>query len=206
MFRFQRSRMSAPSIGVAIVAILLLSDVDGKAQPQATAVADRSPTGTRHWNTPPPSSVEALIDATDLLVLGIVRTPRTALSDDRSDLYFDYALDEPLILFPRDPTTRHQPDGASAITVRQLVGTLTAHDRRRSVSAPTQMLDPDTAYVLFLMTKGDRYAVAAAFRIAEERLIPRIPGRRFDRQYLGKPAKEFATEMAMRLSTREPRS
>ena len=196
-----------PFISVATTAVLLFGGVEGQAQTAlATTVEDTSPTGARHWNTSPPSSVEDVVDATDLLVLGVALPPRTALSDDGSDLYFDYALDDPLILFPQEQTVRRHSAGASEIIVRQLVGTVTARAPWRSEPAPTQMLDPGAAYVLFLMTRGDHYAVAAAFRIAKERLIPRIPGRRFDRQYLGAPAKDFATDMARRLSARRDRA
>lgn len=69
--------------------------------------------------------VSDLLAKTDMMVRGIVGTPKSYLSDDQCKVYTDYPILDPVILYNRQPTPTPRPGAASSVTVTQFGGTVT---------------------------------------------------------------------------------
>jgi hypothetical protein len=119
---------------------------------------------------------DRLLGETERVVRGRVGRPAPSyLSDDQMEIYTDYPIDEPLVLYDRDTTNSSKR--SSALTLTLLGGTVTINGLTfTSDHESLQRLQPGSDVLLLLKRVGSRYFIAdryeGAFSIQEGKLVP----------------------------------
>jgi hypothetical protein len=89
------------NLGMAQFALLLLATPAWtQTIPQLLAKEGHSLGRSVEVETGPPPTIESLLRQTDLIVRGFVGTPKAYLSNDQTDVYSDYSIQRPTILYP----------------------------------------------------------------------------------------------------------
>src|SRR5262245_24105234 len=146
----------------------------GRTIPEAVA---RGATG-RAGNVPSGivPSVESVLSITETMVAGTVGKPHSYLSDDRTEVYADYRITQPIYYFRAQPTTNPTLEPApDVVTLRG--GTIPVSGIMFTETQPAlPPLTPGSRVLLLLRRVDKRFFVAGtylgAFRIANDKLIP----------------------------------
>ena len=104
---------------VAACTIVAQAQSQSETIPEAIARGASGRTSTEHSGKSP--TVAAILADAELVVRGTVGESRRYLSPDKRDVYTDYSLVAPVVLYQRTPRTAQKP-GQLGITVTQLGG------------------------------------------------------------------------------------
>jgi hypothetical protein len=163
--------------------------------PEALARAGESL--SRHTTTPSgvaPDMSEILQD-TDVIVRGTIGQPTTYLSKDQRDLYTDYPLINPTVLFDPAVSSTGTPGPAKGIIVTILGGGSIQIGGLTFTQKPDALPElPTGAEALFLLKRaGEKYQLAGgyygAFEITDGQLRkPFVKKEKFANEYRGTSA------------------
>lgn len=148
---------------------------------------------------------DRILGDTDVIVRGLVGEPRSYLSDDQLDVYTDYPLINPVVLYQSALVTATKP-GMPTVIVTLLGGRIMINGLTfTSTHEALPSLEPGEECLFLLKRIGDRYRVAVTyfgvFRIAGEKLTPLVKISEFASEYRDAPAGQAAAEMVARLRT-----
>lgn len=155
----------------------------------------------------PPPSVQEIIRGTDTLVRGIIGPGRAYLSEDQREIYTDYPIEKPLILFQSAPVSSARPGVMPRITVTVSGGTVTVGNLTfTSMVDALPTLQPGTECLLLLKRIGDRYQIAGAyygaFGIEHGKSKPLTKKQGFAREYDGASAQATVDDVLAKLHAR----
>lgn len=199
--------------GVVMLALALLllaghitvsqAQAEGETIPEAIARGARGRTSTEHSGRSP--SVAEILMSADLVVRGIVGEPRSYLSSDKRDVYTDYALLSPAILYQRTQRTSEKP-GPLGITITQLGGkVLVGNVEFTQTELGLPPLMPGTEGIFILEERGGRYHIArtfyGAFGIVANKVKPLTSKRDFAPEYREAPVATVLADLRSRLSS-----
>ena len=180
------------SLAILAVAMLLpaVSYAQGDTIPER--LAQGSMGRTRGSGSGHPPSITKLLNETDMVVRGIVGQPRVYLSDDQRDVYTDYPLEKPVVLYEARLASSAAPGTVPAVTVTQLGGTITINGLTfKHEEEGLSALVPGTAGLFLLRRIGTQYRIAGtyfgAFLISEGKLTPLASREAFAPEYRGVP-------------------
>ena len=155
----------------------------------------------RIWRGEPsgqlPTVTELLAQA-DLIVIGTVGIPNNSyLSDDQYDIYTDYPIVDPIILYQSQLSTSPRPGMPGTVSVTQLGGTATIGRASFSQSSSAlQPLDVGTEGLFVMKRVEGKYRFVSdflgAFRITGGRLESL-----FDRLYFAAEGQDAPADQAL---------
>jgi hypothetical protein len=155
-------------------------------------------------------STEDVLRETELVVRGVVREPRSYLSEDAVNVYTDYTITKPLILYSTISIQSREPGPLQEVTVSQIGGTVVVNGHtfthaNRGLPLP----EPGTEMLLLLKRVGSRWQLAnkysGAFAIANGKLNPWGMQRRFGQEYRGAETTTAIPELVARIhAVRKP--
>src|SRR5437763_1072447 len=140
---------------------------------------------------PAPTMAEILADA-DTLLIGTVGQSRSRLSSDELDIFTDYEIQNPVVLYQRNIASTPTPQLARPIVVTLeggavVIGGLTYTET--ALALP--QLAEGMRCVFLLKHVGDTYRVAGRFygifSISDGRLAPLTPKQGFAPEYIDAP-------------------
>ena len=134
-----------------------------------------------------PSTADVLRE-TEMVVRGIVREPRGYISEDALNVYTEYRIIKPLILYSTMSMSSRAPAPVQEIAISQIGGTLVLNGHTfTQTERHLPLLEPDTEVLLLLKRVGSRWHLAnkyfGAFAIADGRLTPLGSSRRFGAEF-----------------------
>ena len=117
-------------------------------------------------------TIGELLRETDLAVRGVVGEPTSYLSEDQTDVYTDYPIHAPIILFAKDERAQWP-----TVTLTQLGGALVVDGKPyKQIEQGLAPLEPGMEGVFLLKRVGKRFMVAGtfygAFRISDAKMTP----------------------------------
>ena len=142
-----------------------------------------------------PRALEALLDDTDVIVRGIIGRPTPVSTDPGSDRLRDYTVHSPVVVFQRTDSTlglHAGPSWRQTVRVRLVSRATPRHKGAAWFAFPARVLTQGDESVLFLKKHADVLTVTAAFRIADERLVPQLTEATFVHEYMGMNVNAFA--------------
>jgi hypothetical protein len=151
------------------------------------------------WSGPPPS-VESLLSSTDLVVRGVVTQTRSYLSPNQRDVYTDYEVRRPRVLYRVGSSSDGRP-GVDSMTVTLLGGTIELNGLTfKAVHKGLPSLPSGEEHILLLRQSDSRFFIAGdyfgAFRVVRGRVEPSVRKGGFAEKYKGMPAAEAARALA----------
>ena len=152
-------------------------------------------------------SVDEVLAQADTVVRGVVGQPRSYMSDDQRDVYTDYPVLNPIILYQAQMVTSPTPGVVSAVIVTLLGGTVTVNGLAFIVRVDgLPSLQPGAEGLFLLKRDGDKYRIAGtiygAFRIVSERLVPLTRQSEFAPEYRDIPAAQAQEQLVSKLRQR----
>jgi len=153
-----------------------------------------------------PPSLDRILSDTDIIVRGVVGTPRSYLTEDQIDIYSDYPVRNAVVLY-RAPPVRSQKLETSMLTVRLLGGSITISGLTfTSRHAALPSLESGVEYLLLLRrVAGNQYHIAGnyfgAFSIEDGKLTPSTKKHGFSAEYQGAPVASAQEQMVGRIRT-----
>jgi hypothetical protein len=131
------------------------------------ALAQAGVSLSRHTTTPSgvAPDITRILRDTDVIVRGTIGPPRTYLSKDEKDLYTDYPLINPIVLFDPGVSSSRTPGLAPGITVTIFGGGTVRIGGLTFTSKPDALPElPTGAEALFLLKRvGDQYQLAGGY-------------------------------------------
>jgi hypothetical protein len=154
-------------------------------------------------------SVNDILLRTDMVVRGVLGEPRSYLSDDQKDVFTDYPIIDPILVYRARVLTETQPGLISAMTVTQLGGTVVlnglTYTQREESLLP---LKPGVESLFLLQRVGNRYLIAGtflgAFSISGGTLTSLAKDQHFAAEFRGIATTDAITDMLNRLRTLRP--
>ena len=140
-------------------------------------------------------SLEPLLDDTDAIVRGVIGQPAPLRTDADAVRHRDYDVHSTVIVFQRADSTLGLDPGPSwtqTVSVRLVNQAVSRHQGWGRFACPAQVLTPRAESVLFLKKHADVLTVTAAFRIADELLVPQLTEATFVPEYTGMKVDDFA--------------
>ena len=149
---------------------------------------------------PHPRFRELLLATTDLVVRGVVRETRSYLSPNQQDVYTDYEISRPRVLYRSGSTSGGKP-GMDFITVTLLGGTIEVNGLTfKSIHHALPSLHSGEEHILLLRQSDSRFFIAGnyfgAFRVVHGRVEPSGEKAWFAQKYRGMPAAGAARALA----------
>jgi hypothetical protein len=148
-------------------------------------------------------SIEDVLRETELVVRGTVGESRSYLSEDAQNVYTEYTIKKPLILYTTNSISSRQPGPVQQIAVSQLGGTLVINGQ--SFTQTENGLTPlefGTEALLLLKRVGSRWLVAKTFYGAfniENGKLRSLARRRFAEEFRDAEATGAIPELLARL-------
>jgi hypothetical protein len=197
---------------VVAIPSLAVATTDAQVQrstiPEILARSGKSTSGMMSTPSGPPPSIDAILSDTDTILRATVGEPRSYLSNDQRQVYTDYSLQNPIVVYQQEVVRSNQPGVVPTMTVTVLGGTVDVNGLRYTLKI--QALPPLTVgseYLLLLSHRDDRYHIAGlfygVFRIENETLFPVTTKQGFALEHRGALTKEFIEDVLLRL--RAPR-
>ena len=158
---------------------------------------------TKSVSTPsgPLPTLDRLLERTGLIVRGIVRGGRSYLSQDEQDIYTDYEIRNPIVLYD---SASPSPAGriGTHLTVTILGGEVVVNGTLcKSVHQALPALNPGPEHLLLLRRDGERYFLAGtyfgAFRVANGLIEAAANHQEFAATVNGKSADRMATDLVV---------
>jgi len=140
----------------------------------------------------PAPSVDQLLETTDVVVRGVVEAPRSYMSPDERDVWTDYVIRNPRILYQSSPDLSHKPGTTAAFTVTIYGGAIEINGLAfKSDHAALPLLTAGQEYLLLLQQRDRKYFIAeryfGAFRVANGSVEPSTKKNGFAEDYKGQP-------------------
>ena len=153
-----------------------------------------------------PPTVTDLLRETDIVVRGIIGQPRAYLSGDKRDVYTDYALKNPAILYAKQVLSSAVPGASADVTVTQLGGTIEVNGVKFTQQENGLLpLEPGVEGLFLLKRVDNRYQIAGtyfgAFRIAAGRVTPFTMRQSFAPEYRDASTEHAVAEIMRQLRT-----
>ena len=151
------------SVAIAMCSITVLwAQAQRPTIPEAIAAGSVGSVATAPSGPPP--TVDALLQATDIIVVGTIGEPVSYLSSDQRDVYTDYPILNSIVLFDAAPSRQTTDQSARAIVVTQVGGTVTVNGAQfthtETALAPLQ----SGRRALFLLHRDlDKYFIAGKY-------------------------------------------
>ena len=192
---------------VVLVAAVIVSLPDGTASqlatiPEQLAKAGRSLSSGASIPSGLAPTIDDILADTDLIVTGIVGEPRSYLSDDQMDVYTDYPILNPVVLYQSGVVASRVTNMPGIIAT--VVGGTVMIDGLTFTSTPEALprLEPGSESLLLLKLRDDHYHLAGtyfgAFGISAGRLTPLTKKRGFASEYVNAAVPEAAKEFVGR--------
>jgi hypothetical protein len=149
----------------------------------------------------PPSGtlpkLDEVLSRTDLVVVGTVGEPHSYMSDNQCNVYTDFAISDPNVVYSRFPLSATEGSKPS-LTFTQLGGTITvngvAFTEKQTALAP---LKPGQRVLLLLQRKDNKLMIAdmflGAFAVEDNNITPLMSRDDYAPEYRHVPLSE-ATE------------
>lgn len=159
----------------------------------------------------PPTSDQLLVD-TDLIVRGVLVGGRSYLSPDEHEIYTDYEIKNPRVLYDsrsQAPTVPTVPTGSLNVTI--IGGEIVLNGLRfKSVHDALPSLNRGQEHLLLLKREGEHYFIAAkyfgAFRVSNGFIEPAAHHEELAKSFSGRPADEIADGLVMAAARLHKRS
>lgn len=199
-----RKLLTRSLLALAAVAVSISVHAQRETIPEAIA---RGATGrTRSAPSGATPTIAELVRDTDAVVRGIVGVHRSYLSEDKRDIYTEYTIIQPEILYQADVVTTATPGVLPTITIAQLGGTVAVNGVEfTQTELGLRLLQTGTEGLFLLKRVGNRYHIVrtfyGAFAISNGKLVPLTPRDDFAPEYRDAPAAQAAEEMVTRLRT-----
>ncbi len=152
-------------------------------------------------------SFESVAKTADLIVRGVVGEPLVRLSDDLMDVYSDYPIINPVILFPSSATNTDRPGVARSVVVTAIGGTITINGRSFYLEhKELPPLRPGIECLFLLRRKDDTYQISGTyfgvFRIDDDIVTPLTTVHDFANDLRGKtPAEAIRRLLEARMTS-----
>jgi hypothetical protein len=188
-----------------LLAVMALLGVSTRAYAQGETVLEAIARGASgRIRTAPsgkPPEVATVLRSTDLVVRGTLGEPQSYLSPDQRDVYTDYPLERPVVLFQKRQTASDKPGITPAITVTQLGGTISLNGVKFTQTEDGLPPLKPGSEGLFLLTRiNDRYWIAGtffgAFGIVDGKLKTLTSMQSFAKEFDGAPADRAGADLA----------
>jgi hypothetical protein len=184
-----------------LIGLVGLSQTKMETIPQALARTGVSLIGGPTVPSGPPPSLDRLLQATDLIVRGVVGSPRSYLSDDQTEVLTDYSIVDPKVMYQRNELGPRKE--SRAVTITLLGGTVEINGLTfTSGHAALPELTPGSEGVFCLKTVGNRNNIAlryfGAFDVRGTQLVPLVRMGGFAPEARGKPAATMIEELVVR--------
>jgi hypothetical protein len=189
---------------VLIISVLVSSVVAQLATiPQQLARAGHSLASSASVPSGVPPAMDQVLSVTDLLVRGVVGPPESYLSDDQMDVYTDYPIADPVVLYEA-PAVESKTAAVQTVTVTLLGGVITIDGLSfTSKHQALPLLQVSTECMFLLRKIGGRYFVAGnyygVFRITSGKLSRLTNRDNFAREVDGALATKAGDDMVERL-------
>ena len=203
IYRIQSVRVAVLGVTALVMLLHAPSWAQSKRNGDTAALATTA-------STEAPHSLEALLDDTDAIVQGVISQPAPystgagAVRQGGDDVQYPvvvFRVHYPVVVFQRSDSVLgldSEPSWTQTISVR-LVNQTVSRDYGPWASVVGRragpVLTPGAESLLFLKKYEDVLIVAAAFRIAGERIVPVLPAAPFVQGYDGMNIDEFTVEV-----------
>jgi len=189
----------------SIAAAVLIALNAAVASAQTTTIPERVAKGEVLSTAPAtPSglapSVASLLDSTDVLVTGRVGKGRSYVSDDQTEIFTDFPLEDATVLFQRVAATSNRPGPQPPISVTQRGGTVAVDGHtftQKEGGLPP--LQPGTQVLCLLNHVRAKYQIAGwywgVFVVEDGKLRPLVTRDDFAPDYRGIALKEAVQSM-----------
>jgi hypothetical protein len=122
-------------------------------------------------------SVADLLRITDVVARGTIGPGRSYLSDDQRDVYTDYPITEPIVIYQSNVATSLTPGTVPSVTVTVRGGTVVVNGTTFTHTEPgLRPLQAGTQGLFLLQRVGSKYRVAGtffgAFSIKDGKVMP----------------------------------
>jgi hypothetical protein len=192
------------TLGVALISAPLVQGQLEPTIPEILVRAGKSMSGFETVPSGPAPTVSDVLRNTDMAVRGIVGGARSYLSADQREIYTDYSLLRPSVLYQADVTRSARPGVLPAVTVTARGGTVNVNGLTytfKVMALPPLELGSDC---LFLLDKiGDRYMVAGVyygvFRVSSGTLTPLTKKSDYAPEYRGAAAEPSILQIVGKL-------
>jgi hypothetical protein len=157
----------------------------------------------------PPPSIDRVLNETGMIVRGVVGEPRSYLSDDKLEIYSDYPLRTPTILYQATMTALSKP-GMPGVTVTAIGGAVTLNGLTfTSTHDALPHLEVGTECLFLLKRVGEKYFIAGtyygAFRIVGGTVTPLAKTWGFAPELRGAPVDVVAADVVARVTALQRR-
>jgi hypothetical protein len=163
--------------------------------PEAVARGGVSGVGTAPSGPEP--TIEAILEKTDLVIVGTVGEPHSYLSQDQLDVNTDFPVKDATVFYYKYPPAKSPEtdnNTQQALTLTQLGGSILIDGKRfTQLENALPALQPGTKGLFLLQRRGDKYWIAGpstalpfygAFSITpEDKLMPLMGRRDFAPEY-----------------------
>ena len=142
--------------------------------------------------------IERVLARTNIIVRGVVTQTRSYLSPDEQEVYTDYEIRNPSVLYRTDSIAVEKPGTVPSITVTLLGGTVELQGLQfKSIHHALPALATGKEHILLLEQSGGRYFIAGtyfgAFRVVDGHLEPSDSG--FATEYKDRPVSEAVASL-----------
>jgi hypothetical protein len=149
--------------------------------------------------------MDEVLNDVDWVVKGIVGDSNSYLSDDKYEVYTDYAILQPVILYPESASRLATPGPAEAMKVTLLGGTVSVGPLRYTFTHQAlPSLDRGQTGLFLLDEVNGKLFVAAkyygVFDLSRQKLLPMVRKPGFGEPYVGQPASEAISSVVQRLA------
>ncbi|HKY21177.1 MAG TPA: hypothetical protein VJM31_08160 [Vicinamibacterales bacterium] len=168
-------RLLSPLSGVLIATQVVVAQTI----PEIVAREDQSLGRTVEIETGPPPSIESVVQQAELIVRGVIGTPKSYLSDDQMEVLSDYPILNPIVLWSSIVNVTPLPGKAPPLIVTHIGGTVPVLGHTFTMEHTLlPPLVPGTEGIFLLKRKGDKYHIAGtfygAFKISSDLMVPLI--------------------------------
>jgi hypothetical protein len=135
-------------------------------------------------------SVDSLLRRTDRIAKGTLGSSRSFLSEDQRQIFTEFQIVSPTILFDRNPPVGSRPGVVEPVTVTQLGGTVTINGLRfTEINETLPLMKEGTTVLVLLEQKAGRFLLVGdflgAFEIRGNSMTPLVRKEDFAREYRG---------------------
>lgn len=192
---------------LALVSVVVTSCRTVEAQPRQETIPEAMARGATGRTATAPSgkspTIAELLREADIVVRGIVGEPRSYLSEDKLNVYTDYPLVHPVVLFQRKALTSPTP-GQHSVTVTQLGGRITVGNLDfTQAEMGLSRLVPGSEGIFILKWNQNKSHIAGtfygAFGVSNKTVMPLTSKHDFALDYRGAPVDTVLADLTTRL-------
>lgn len=191
-------RLVTCAVATVLLGGVAVAQVERPTIPELLLRAGKSLSGLTTIPSGIPPTVSEILADTDMIVTGVIGEPRSYLSKDQKEVYTEYPIRKPVVLFQTESYA-----AAPAATVTLLGGAVTVNGLTFTSDVPAlPRLPPGTECVLLLKRSGDEYRIAGefygAFRVVNGRIRPLTGKQGFAPEYRDAPAPQAIEDIVAR--------